>query len=176
MAVDSNSYGTVAQVEIFASEVVASRTFAVGTQPTLSQVEQIIDLVADELNMHLTNSGYTVPVTVALDPFTFRYLRAANSYGAAAEVLSTYPDISYGGPDSIDSVPTERRRHFRNQLMRALAMIDNKTLHQAAMAESTLNDFKVGAEFDDDGKTKKATFTRSMWDNPNVGLPARVDE
>lgn len=175
MAVDSNSYGTVAQVEIFASEVVASRTFASGTQPTLSQVEQIIDLVADELNMHLTNSGYTVPVTVGDDPFTFRYLRAANSYGAAAEVLATYPDISYGGPE--DSLaPTERRRHFRNQLMRAIAMIDNKTLHQEAMAESTLNDFKVGAEFDDDGKTKKATFTRSMWDNPNVGLPARVDE
>jgi hypothetical protein len=174
VAVDANTYGTVAQVEIWASEIAASRTFTTSTQPTLSQVEQILDLVADELNMHMVSAGYTVPVTVSLDPATFRYLRASNSYGAAAEVLATYPNIAFGGPDNIDAMPTERRRHFENQFRRCLKMIDDKTLAQAVRAEGPLNDFQVGAQYDDDNKVKKPTFTRKMWDAP--GTPVRIEE
>ncbi|MCP5016866.1 MAG: hypothetical protein GY938_16600 [Ketobacter sp.] len=66
MAINANSYGTVAEVEAENKQFTASDgTFTTQTVPTLSQVEGYIDRTSAALNVCLANQGFSLPVSTA---------------------------------------------------------------------------------------------------------------
>ena len=170
MAVDGNSYGTVAAVESLVGDIpvntVTARTFSTSTIPTTAQVEAFIDDVADELNSCLSFIGYTTPVVLATDPFAYGLLARANNAGAAAMVLDSVPAESYAVPG--DETPARgRKEHFESILRRVLKRITDETIAATKASGGTrLSDFRIGSEKDSDGETNKPIFTRKKSDFP----------
>ncbi|MBC8076957.1 MAG: hypothetical protein H7Y32_12845, partial [Chloroflexales bacterium] len=64
MALNANSYGSVAGVEAYVAHLTAAGVFTVSTRPTLAQVEGFIDQMSARLNAWLAQAGYGIPVTV----------------------------------------------------------------------------------------------------------------
>lgn len=66
MALDSNSYGTVAGTAAYVKHLTnATGTFDTTTAPTLTEVEAFIDQASDVLNGYLARNRYVIPVTHA---------------------------------------------------------------------------------------------------------------
>jgi len=65
MAVQLNSYGSVAEVEALTRRYTASGTYSSTTNPTLAQVEQFVDRVSGIANVVLAEQGFSIPVTQA---------------------------------------------------------------------------------------------------------------
>lgn len=64
MALNDNSYGSIAEVMPFARHLLdGETTFSVLTIPTLAEVEATIDRVSGILNTALANVGFSVPVS-----------------------------------------------------------------------------------------------------------------
>ncbi|MCP4933355.1 MAG: hypothetical protein GY927_03915 [bacterium] len=64
MAINANSYGTVAQVEAECKQFVSkSGIFSSTTNPTLTVVEDYLDRVSAALNVSLANQGFSIPVS-----------------------------------------------------------------------------------------------------------------
>lgn len=165
MALDANTYGTVARVEALVGDLVASRTFGSVTIPTLSQVETFLDDIAVQLNMELERTGYTVPVSSSANPQAFRYLRYSNSCGAAALVLSTMPVGAYTDPTTENGALSQGRRHFlERQLSNALKIIREGSLPASRSAYPSR--VYAGSQEDEDGNKKLPIFTRSLTDYP----------
>lgn len=171
MAVDADSYGTVARVEAIVGDIAANATdpreFATTTIPTLEQVEGFIDDVASELNVALINAGYTSPVVVGTDKAAFNYLRHANSCGAVLLVLDSLPLDAYETPNP-GGPPTGRRGHCQNVYLAALRIIEQERLTaDRATGGTHLSDLKVGSATDSDGNTNKPIFKRGDTDYPS---------
>lgn len=66
MALDSNSYGSVAGVAAYVHHMTNSGgTFDVTTEPSLAEVEAFLDQASDILNGYLARNRYVIPVTQA---------------------------------------------------------------------------------------------------------------
>lgn len=164
MAVGANSYGTVAKVEAMVGDLVASRTFAVSTTPTLAQVESFIDERASELNVALAYSGYTVPVDSDNDPTTHEWLAYINSVGASLSVLSALPAMSWAEPG--EEIPSQGRRQYYENIWRsAIKRIESQRLSASGSGHRS-NELKAGSAQDSSGNTKNPIFTRSLTDFP----------
>ena len=169
MALDNDSYATVAAVETLVGDIPinlqAPRTFGIETLPTLEQVEGFINSVASEINIALVNAGYITPVTVDDDPHPFRYLAHANVCGAALLVLDTMPMDAYQAP--MQPGPTGRRGHCQNIYLAALRLIEQEKLTTTRVSgETRLGDFRVGSKLNSDGRTNLPLFTRGRTDYP----------
>lgn len=166
MAVDSNSYGTVARVEARVGDLVASRTFTTGTVPTLAQVETFIDDVAARINGELRVHGYTVPVATADDPEAFNWLRAANSAGAAAMVLNSVPGESID-PDAPGGEVT-RVRGLWAEVNAVLKAIKDGSFPATRTVTSKVMKAYAGSQEDADGNETSPAFTRERTSYPGV--------
>ncbi len=157
MAVDANTYGTVARVETLISDIPAGGTFSGSTVPTLVQVEQHLDDVADELNEALRASGYTVPVAATGDDIQANgRLVRVNAMGAAASVIGSYPNEALD-PDNPDS--KNRMDFFMSVFDKCIEDIREGNL-AATRTTSKLGRVFSGGQEDKDGNTKKPAFTR----------------
>lgn len=116
MALDANTYGTVAGVAAYVRHRAnAASTFDAATRPTLTEVEAFLDQCSDVLNGWLAQSGYVIPVTHADG---VRVLARYAQLGAAGHVeLSLRP----GGYDADDE--NRRENKFLDMFMMAEAYI-----------------------------------------------------
>lgn len=171
MAIDSNSYCAITDLERRVSDLLVGGVFTTGTRPTLAQAEQMIDDVAAEINNALLVAGFTAPIVLANDPFPFASAVSANGAGAAVKVMGVFPSESWD-PNSPE--PTRNRvGGFASELKNFLEKIEERKL-VAGMSTTRTGTFIVGSARDrSTGKLKTPVFTRDMQDYP--GRVARVD-
>lgn len=165
MSVDTNTYAEATDVQRLIGDIVESRTFTTGTVPTLAQVEEELDNAAADLNRELDQVGYTVPVDETDWPTAHQFLKAANTYGAAAVILSTIPSDGYEPDEEVESPGTTRAQTYANKFKSALKAIRENRI-RAGRRKDRLADVFAGSQEDDDGYTKAPIFTRGMDDYP----------
>ena len=171
MAVDPDSYSTVARVETLVGDIPINvgdpREFSLTTLPTIAQVEAFIDNVAAEINNTLAHVGYVNHILVGDDKAAFNYIRYANDCGAALQVLDMMPMEAYQGIQDSNQV-TGRRGHFQNVYLAALRAIRDEKLSATRLSgASRLGDLRIGSELNSDGETKLPMFKRGGTDNPS---------
>ena len=171
MTVGANTYGEVAGIQKLIGDIVESRTFAVGTVPTLAQVESELDNAAADLNRELDQVGYTVPVVEADWPTAYAFLKAANEYGAAAVLLSTIPANGYNPDEEVEQPGETRATTYSNKFKSALKAIRENRI-RAGRRVGRLSRVFAGSQEDADGNEKKPIFTRGMDAYP--GSPTSV--
>jgi len=175
MAVDENTYGTVAGVERMIGDIVTDRTFAVDTVPTLAECEAALDAIADVINARLDYKGYTVPVDATSYPHARGLLEGANDNGAAARLLGTIPTQSYLPDEQMEEGGTTRAQMYERYLNQVLKAIDEGKL-RAGMRKRVMADLRVGASRDEDGDLKEPLFRRRMDEYPGSrSLPTEGD-
>jgi hypothetical protein len=165
MAIGDNTYAEAVDVQRLIGDIVESRTFTTGTVPTLAQVEEELDNAASELNVALDDAGYTVPVDETDWPTAYEWIKAANTYGAAAVLLSTIPSDGYEPDEEVESPATTRAQTYGNKFKSALKRIEKNKL-RAGRRKDRLADTFAGSQEDDDGNTKAPIFIRGMDDYP----------
>ncbi len=165
MAVGANTYGEVAGLQRLIGDIVASRTFAVGTVPSLVQAEAELDNVAAEINAELDVQGYTVPIDAVNYPTARAAAKAANEYGAAARLLSTIPSETYDPAEQVEETGESRPQQYEKLLNRFLNRIKNNRL-RAGRRVGRLSRVFTGAQEDADGNAKIPLFTRDMDSYP----------
>ncbi len=65
MAIGANSYGSVAEVAAVAVRFTSNGSFDATTNPTLAQVETMVDRISGLVNVSLARVGFAVPVSQA---------------------------------------------------------------------------------------------------------------
>lgn len=65
MTIGANSYGTVAEVAALTKRYTVSGSYTTGSNPTLAEVEAMVDRISGLLNVLLAKEGFAVPVTQA---------------------------------------------------------------------------------------------------------------
>ena len=63
MALNANSYGSVAEVQALTGRYLISGAYTTATRPTLAQVEKFIDNASATLNVMLAGVGFAIPIT-----------------------------------------------------------------------------------------------------------------
>ena len=165
MVVEANTYAEHEDVERLIGDIVEDRTFNETTVPTLVQVEAELDNVAADLNRELDQVGYTVPVSKTDYPTAYKYLVAANAYGAAAVLLSTVPATTYNPDEEVEQPGETRASTYGNKLKSALKAIRENRL-RAGRRTRRLGNLAAGSAVDDEGNTKDPIFTRGEDDYP----------
>jgi hypothetical protein len=165
MTVGANTYGEIAGLQRLIGDIVANRTFAVGTTPSLVQAETELDNVAAEINAELDVQGYTVPISATDYPTARAAAKAANEYGAAARLLSTIPSEAYDPAEEVVDTGESRPQQYEKLLNRFLARIKNNRL-RAGRRVGRLSRVFAGSQADDDGYEKNPLFTRDQDSYP----------
>lgn len=165
MAVDGDSYGTIAGVQLLIGDIVDSRTFSVSTVPTLVEAEKAIDDVADELNSLLDVYGYTAPVVLADFPFAYGMLRSCNEAGAAARLLGSVPPNVYDPDEEILDAGNSRQQTYQNILNKCFKRIRDQEL-RADRRQGKLGNVFAGSQEDASGNKKVPLITRDLDSNP----------
>ena len=170
MAVDGDSYSTVARVEAIVGDIPINesnpREFTTTSTPTIAQVELFIDNAAAELNNALAVVGYIAPIVEADDKIAYTYIRYANDCGAALQVLDTMPTESYQGMSG-ESIVSARRGHCQNTFLAALRLIKAEGIKASRESGATrLADFTIGSSTNSTGATNKPLFERGKSDYP----------
>lgn len=165
MAVDTNTYAEHEDIERLIGDLVEDREFDAATVPTLVQVEAELDNAAADLNRELDQVGYTAPVVLADYPFAYNYLKAANTYGAAAVLLSTISANVYNPDEEVEQPGETRATTYGNKFKSALKAIRENRL-RAARRTRRLENIFAGSQEDDEGNTKEPIFTRGQDDYP----------
>ncbi len=167
MAVDADTYGTIAKVEGLVSDIATGMAFSNTSKPTLTEVEQFLDNTASELNVALTFAEYSIPVLLANDKAAFNYLAYANSCGAAFLVLDSLPAEAWTEPGQ--ETPAQGRKQSLEKIFRrAVKLVQDVRLPATKTSDgSLLSDLFIGSSEDDEGATKKPIFTRGAFDNPS---------
>jgi len=165
MVVETNTYAEHEDVERLIGDIVEDRTFNETTVPTLVQVEAELDNVAADLNRELDQVGYTVPVSETDYPTAYKYLVAANAYGAAAVLLGTVPAETYNPIEEVEQPSDTRINMYSNKLKSALKAIRENRL-RAGRRTRRLGNLAAGSAETDEGETKEPIFTRGEDDYP----------
>jgi len=166
MAVDANTYGTVARVEARVGDLVDARTFGTATVPTLVQVEALLDDTAAQINAVLKRYGYAVPVATGTDPEAFAWLRSANSAGAAALALNTVPGEALD-PETPDPIRI-RRQGLWAELNAVLKAIREGELPATRTVSSYVSKAYAGSQQDEDGNATEPIFKRQSGSYPGT--------
>lgn len=174
MAVEDNTYGTVAGVERMIGDIVDSRTFAVGTVPTLAECEAALDAIAKVLNARLDVQGYTIPVSEADYPEAYGLLEEANNNGAAARLLSSIPTQAYDPDEQMEDMGATRPQMYERYLNQVLKMIADRMI-RAGMRLGRFDNFRTGAR-DSDGNIKDPLFRRRMDEYPGARTLPRAED
>jgi len=165
MAVEANTYAEHEDVERLIGDLVEDREFTEDTVPSLAQVESELDNVAADLNRELDQVGYTVPVNETDYPTAYKYLVAANAYGAAAVLLSTIPATTYNPDEEVEQPGETRASTYGNKLKSALKAI-RENRFRAGRRTRRLEKVFAGSQEDSEGNTKEPIFTRGEDDYP----------
>jgi len=165
MAVATNTYAEHADVERLIGDIVSGREFDTGTTPTLVQVEAELDNAAADINRELDQVGYTVPVDETGYPTAYAFLKGANAYGAAEDLLSTIPAEAYNPEEEVETGGEDRSKTYSIKFNHALKAIRESKL-RAGRRKARLADAFAGSQETDEGEEKKPIFTRGMDDYP----------
>lgn len=65
MAIGANSYGTVAEVAALTKRYTVNGSYTTASNPTLAEVETMVDRVSGLINVLLAKEGFAIPVTQA---------------------------------------------------------------------------------------------------------------
>ena len=171
MAIDSNSYCAITDLERRVSDLLVGNVFTSGTRPTLAQAEQMIDDTAAEMNNALLVAGFVAPIVVGAAPFPHASAVAANSAGAAVKVMNTFPSESWD-PNSPE--PTRNRiSGFAAEYKSFLDKVEGNKI-KATRSTGVTGLFTVGAARSrKTGDLNTPAFTRDMMDFP--GRVSRAD-
>lgn len=167
MATNEYTYGTVARVEALVGDVVASRTFAAGTTPKLSQVEQLLDDSASELHAALADGGWPIQTLTNLTinaPRAVGWLAQLNAFGACALVLQSLPYEAQAS--ALPDAPPSRGNWFRKRFEDGLDRIRKGSFLSTMGLTRTgrLDKVFAGSQENADGETKLPFFKRGMDD------------
>lgn len=165
MSVGAYTYAAVTDVQRLIGDIVANRTFAADTVPTITQCENELDNVAAEINASLDMAGYTVMISSTDYPHAYSLAVAANAYGAAARLLSTIPSQVYNPDEEITDTGESRPQQYEKLLNRFIKRVESHKL-RAGMRKRRFESIFAGSQEDDDGYTKKPFFTRGMDSYP----------
>lgn len=174
MTLDVNTYGTVAGVERMIGDIVDSRTFAVGTVPTLAECEAALDAIAAVINARLDVAGYTVPVNATDYPYARVLMAEANNNGAAARLLGTIPTQAYDPDEQMEDMGATRPQMYERYLNQVLKQIDERKI-RAGMSKARFFDLRTGAR-DSDGNVKEPLFRRRMDEYPGARTLPRAED
>ena len=165
MAVDENTYAEKEDIERLIGDIVEDRTLSETTVPSIAQAETELDNAAADLNRELDQIGYTVPISETDFPTAYKYMTAANAYGAAAVLLSMVPSESFEPAEEVEAPGITRAQTYANLFKHALKMIRENKL-RAGRRTRRLANLHAGSAEDDDGNTKEPIFTRGEDDYP----------
>jgi hypothetical protein len=166
MALDTNTYGTVAGVAAYVRRLAnSSAMFDATTRPTLTEVEAFLDQCSDVLNGWLVRSGYVIPVT---QPDAVRVLARYANLGAAGHV-----ELSQraGGYDAEDE--NRRENKFLDMFAQAEAYIESGALAAlgadvvAGSLPSPVSGLRVGGGTRS-GQAMRPIFRRTSFGNDPV--------
>ena len=167
MALSDYTYGTVEGVYRRIAWLMPGLAYFAGdTNPTMGQVESMLDDSASEIHARLAKAGYPVSTNTAITssaPRAQRWLQALNEMGAALAILDMFP--ATGDPDSGDNKAAARmgKRYTANLDLIAGDALNvlglTRTTDTASMAYS-------GSSENEDGEDKLPLFTRGMMDYP----------
>ena len=174
MALDANTYGTVAGVERMIGDIVDSRTFAAGTVPTLTECEAALDAIAAVINARLDVMGYTVPVNATDYPYARSLVAEANNNGAAARLLGSIPTQAYDPDEQMEDTGATRPQMYERYLNQVLKQINDRMI-RAGMRQGRLDNFRTGAR-DSDGNVREPLFRRRMDEYPGARTLPRSEE
>ena len=161
MVVEANTYAEHEDVERLIGDLVEDRTFTEDTVPSLAQVESELDNVAADLNRELDQVGYTVPVSETDYPTAYKYLVAANAYGAAAVLLATVPATTYNPDEEVEQPGETRASTYGNKFKSALKAIRENRL-RAGRRTGRLENLAAGSAETEEGEEKLPIFKRGM--------------
>ena len=182
MSIATGTYAEVQDVETRIGDLVSGRVFTATTTPTIGQVEQALDNVAARINGTLDGAGYTAPISEDDYPYAFAWARAANSAGAAAEVLNYLPGQALtvaragGVTDEDESSPNlNRRSGLMAELNAFLKAARDGTIRATRTVAKTAR-FKAGSATDADGNLTKPAFTRGAFDYPGGAVRTEASD
>ena len=165
MALETNTYGLVVDIEALIGDIVPSKDFTGSTEPTEADVELALDAAAHEINRDLEVAGYAVPVIVGTDATAFAYLADINNYGACAIVLGMFPGTPYD-PDEEAPPTSSRAGRYQARFNAGLKVIQEHKLKASMDVARAATRFDAGARLDSDGNERSPLFTRAMTDYP----------
>lgn len=162
MALDANSYGSVAGVAAYVRRLSSGGTFTASTNPTVTEVEAFLDQVSDTLNGWLARAGYVIPVSQA---DAVKVLARYANLGAAGHV-----ELSQraGGYDADDE--NRRENKFLALFKEAEKYIESGALAQLGAAvvsdelPAPLSGLRVGGTTTG-GQRLRPIFTRTGFGN-----------
>jgi hypothetical protein len=126
MALNANSYGSVAGVEALVRHIAGAGGFTIATKPTLAEVESFIDQRSAILNAWLGVAGYTIPASNAQAQLILAHYA---QMGAACDVELTQRSAGYSDNDQ-----NRRENKFCAEFMRAQKLIGEGNLPGAPSA------------------------------------------
>ena len=163
MALDTNSYGSVAGVAAYVRHMTnASGAFDGTTSPTLTQVEAFLDQASDTLNGWLARNRYTIPVTQA---DAVNVLARYANLGAAGLCELSMRSSGYSADDE-----NRRENKFLDQFGQAEMVIGSGALAALGAAVSSteipppLAGFRIGGSAVG-GSAGNPMFSRGMFGN-----------
>lgn len=168
MALGSNTYGTVDRVQALVGDLAEGRVFTVSTQPTLAEVETLLDDVASEIHSELAKFGYPILTNAVLTSdhaVAQTYFRNTNTVGAAAYILDTGSAEAVTPGDEQEGVQTRSQR-LSSRYKRLLKLIDGPMLSELGLTRTRkqTDGLLVGSYQDSDGNVNKPFFKRGQFD------------
>lgn len=172
MALDTNSYGSVAGVVAYVRHMTnAMGTFDSSTSPTLTEVEAFLDQSSDMLNGWLARNKYTIPVTQA---DCVAILSRYANWGAAGLCELSMRNSGYSAEDE-----NRRENKFLKLFNQAETFINSGALAQLGAAQTTdslppaLSGLRFGGQTRS-GQALRPIFSRRMMGNdPNAEYPGQ---
>ena len=168
MAVDSYTYGTVALVHDKIGWVVPARAvFSGSTVPTDTEVESVLDAIANEIHAMLLEHGYPADTksSVTTDaPRAVGWLERLNVSGACADILQSFPVAN----DEETGYSPEK--YWRKMYMSGLKLIKGQFLERMGLARTyeMSRQLVSTSTLDEDGNEKEPLFKRGQWKVPGT--------
>jgi hypothetical protein len=173
MALDANSYGSVAGVLAYVRHMLRSgeTTFTTTSRPTLAEVESFLNQRSAMLNACLAEAGYTVPVGV--------------SYTQARYILDYYANVGAAGDAELTQrsagtsaeAENDRENEFLKQFAAACPFIGSTAFSALGAPQTRPSGAIAGVAFG--GKTRGGQALRPIFgrtafgNNPTAESPSR---
>lgn len=159
MALNPDSYGTVAGVAAYVRRLTTGGAFTDATRPSFAEIESFLDQRSAILNSWIAEAGYSVPVTNATAVLV---LSNYANLGAAGLAELTQAAAGYGqeGEDT-------RENRFLAEFAKAEAWIKGGALAALGVGQVTLGSGLAGLSVGG----KRPIFRRSMFGNDTQAEP-----
>ena len=166
MAVSTYTYGTVALVHDKIGWIVPGRAaFSASTVPSDSEVEAVLDAIANEIHAALLENGYPADLKTTVTtnaPRAVGWLERLNVAGACADILQSFgiandPESGYNPGKYWASIYENGKKLIQGAFLDRMGL--TRSYAKSGMLVST-------SYQDEDGNSKEPFFKRRMWEVP----------